>query len=289
MRSAFHGSIVALPTPFEDGALDFRRFGALIERQIAAGSHGLVVAGTTGEAATLDDGERQALFEYAVGITRRRVPVLAGVGTNATRHTVLLARRAEEAGADGLLVVTPYYNKPTQPGLELHFRTVAEATRLPIVLYNVPGRTCVDLAPATTLRLASTIANVVAIKEATTPARVAELAREGVIDVLCGEDGWIADGMQAGARGVIGVVANVAPERVVELLAALAEGQEPRAAALVEELAPLVRALFRETSPAPLKHVLARLGLAREELRAPLVPVTDATARELEQALARLG
>lgn len=288
MRSTFHGSIVALPTPFQDGAIDFRRFGQLIERQIAAGSHGLVVAGTTGEAATLDEGERQALFEYAVGITRARVPVLAGVGTNATRSSTRMARRAEEAGVDGCLVVTPYYNRPTQAGLELHFRSVAEATRLPIVLYNVPARTCVDLLPATTLALAGALPNVVAIKEATTPARVAELARSGAIDVLCGEDGWIADGMHAGACGVVGVVANLVPHRVVELLAALEREDEASAARHVEELAPLVRALFRETSPGPLKHALSAMGLCAEELRAPLVPVGPETASEVERALAPL-
>ena len=287
MRSTFHGSIVALPTPFQDGAIDFRRFGQLIERQIAAGSHGLVIAGTTGEAATLDEGERQALFEYAVGITRARVPVIAGVGTNATRSSTRMARRAEEAGVDGCLVVTPYYNKPTQAGLELHFRAVAEATRLPIVLYNVPARTCVDLLPATTLALAE-LPNVVAIKEATTPARVGELARSGAIDVLCGEDAWIADGMHAGACGVVGVVANVVPRRVVELLAALEREDEASAAHQVEELAPLVRALFRETNPAPLKHALAVLELCAEELRAPLVPVGPETASEVERTLAAL-
>jgi len=287
VRSTFHGSIVALPTPFQDGAIDFRRFGQLIERQIAAGSHGLVIAGTTGEAATLDEGERQALFEYAVGITRARVPVIAGVGTNATRSSTRMARRAEEAGVDGCLVVTPYYNKPTQAGLELHFRAVAEATRLPIVLYNVPARTCVDLLPATTLALAE-LPNVVAIKEATTPARVGELARSGAIDVLCGEDAWIADGMHAGACGVVGVVANVVPRRVVELLAALEREDEASAAHQVEELAPLVRALFRETNPAPLKHALAVLELCAEELRAPLVPVGPETASEVERTLAAL-
>lgn len=288
MKGPFHGSIVALATPFQDGAIDFRRFGALIERQIAAGSHGLVIAGTTGEAATLDEGERQALFEYAVGIAQRRIPILAGVGTNATRSSVRLARRAEEAGADGCLVVTPYYNRPTQAGLELHFRAVADATRLPLVLYNVPARTCVDLLPATTLALAASVATIVAIKEATTPARVAELARSGAIDVLCGEDAWIADGMLAGACGVVGVVANLVPGRVVELLGALERQDEADAARRVEELAPLVRALFRETNPAPLKHALACLGWCAGELRAPLVPVGPQTASEVEQALAAL-
>ena len=289
MRGPFHGSIVALPTPFQDGAIDFRRFGQLIERQIAAGSHGLVIAGTTGEAATLDEGERQALFEYAVGIAQRRIPIVAGVGTNATRSSVRITRRAEEAGVDGCLVVTPYYNRPTQAGLELHFRSVAEATRLPIMLYNVPTRTCVDLAPATTLALAAALPNVVAIKEATTPARVAELARTGTIDVLCGEDAWIADGMHAGARGVVGVVSNLVPRRIVDLLAALEREDEDSASHQVEELAPLVRALFRETNPAPLKHALASLGLCAEELRAPLVPVGPETAREIALALAPLG
>ncbi len=288
MRSSFHGSIVALPTPFQDGAVDFRRFGALIERQIAAGSHGLVVAGTTGEAATLEEGERAALFAYAVGIAQRRVPVLAGVGTNATRSTLRLAQRAEEAGADGLLVVTPYYNRPTQAGLELHFRTVAEATRLPVVLYNVPARTGVDLAAATALTLARHHPNVVAIKEASGAARVAELARAGVIDVLCGEDAWIADAMHAGARGVVGVVANVVPERVVALLDALERKDEPRAAREVEALAPLVRALFLESNPGPLKHALAALGLCGEELRPPLVPVGAEAGSEIGRALAAL-
>jgi len=285
LRGTFQGSLTALPTPFRGGELDFRRFADLIERQIAAGTDGLVVAGTTGEAATLSPTERRSLFTYAVGVTRRRVPLLAGVGTNATRSTLELALCARDAGADGCLVVTPYYNRPSQAGLAHHFETVARHARLPVVLYNVPSRTSVALAPETTLALAERLPNVVAIKEATTPERVAELALHDTIDVLCGDDAWIADGMHAGARGVIGVVANLLPESVAALVRACRAGDEQRAAARVEEQAPLVRALFLESNPAPLKHALALLGLAEEELRSPLVPVAVETGRRIEEAL----
>ena len=287
----FQGSITALTTPFVSGsqAVDFPTLRALIERQLDAGTEGLVVAGTTGESATLTATERQALFEFTVGVVRRRVPVLAGVGTNATRSTIENAQRAQAAGVDGCLIVTPYYNKPTQRGLAHHFETVARNARLPIVLYNVPSRTGVDLAPETTLEVATKLPNIVAIKEATTPERVKELAEHNAIDILCGEDAWIVDGMHAGACGVISVLSNVVPEEVASLIMACRAHDDVRAADLVEKLAPLADALFAETNPAPVKHALHLLGWLSEELRSPLTPISPETQALLREAMSGAG
>ena len=214
MRSAFQGCWTALPTPFrgvgttgsfETPCIDFQALRSLIERQIREGVAGLVVAGSTGEAAALSATERQSLTAFSGGVAQGRVPVLAGVGTNDTRSTLENAHRAADAGADGLLVVTPYYNRPSQTGLARHFETIARNVRLPIVLYNVPSRTSVDLAPETTVALARSLPNIVAIKEATTPERIARLAEDGALDLFCGEDSWIECTAQDG-DGLCGFV-----------------------------------------------------------------------------------
>lgn len=283
---SLQGSYVALATPFRDGAIDYSAFSGLIERQVAARSDGLVVAGTTGESATLDSAEYRALVEFTRGAVRGRLPVLIGVGTNATRETVERARIAESSGADGLLVVTPYYNRPGQRGLLAHFAAVAQTTRLPIVLYNIPKRTGCDLEPATAAALAATHPNIVAIKETVcTKERFAALIEAGLA-VFTGEDTFLADGMQWGASGAISVIGNLRPAQVAELLrCAVPGGDANRAAAFVEELAPLIDALGLESNPAPLKHALEALGLASGELRLPLVSVTEETARVIEERL----
>ncbi len=283
---SFRGSFVALATPFRNGAIDYTAFSGLVERQISAGSHGLVVAGTTGESATLEPSEYRALIEFTRGAVRGRRPVLIGVGTNATRETERRAQIAESAGADGLLVVTPYYNRPGQRGLQAHFARVARATRLPIVLYNIPKRTGCDLEPDTAAALAATHPNIVAIKETVcTKERFGALIGAGLA-VFTGEDGFLADGMQWGASGAISVIGNLRPAQTAELVRCAApDGDHDRAAALVEELAPLVDALGLESNPAPLKHALAALGLTTGELRLPLVSVTEETARVIEERL----
>jgi 4-hydroxy-tetrahydrodipicolinate synthase len=290
VRGAFRGSLTALPTPFRDGRIDYPGLRRLIEFQLEGGSDGLVAAGSTGEAATLTTRERLSVIEFCAGTVDGRVPVLAGAGASDTRVALELAQAAERAGADGLLVSTPPYNKPQQRGLVAHFGAVAGASRLPLVLYNIPSRTGVDLLPPTVQAIARAHANVIGIKEAgTSLERVKELVELGAVDVLAGEDAWITDAIHLGAKGVVGVVANVAPRLVADLVHGLLAGDESRTPVLSEKLAPLVGALFTETNPAPLKAALAMMNLCCDELRLPLVPVEEATRARLRAALARAG
>ncbi|MEW6073634.1 MAG: 4-hydroxy-tetrahydrodipicolinate synthase [Planctomycetota bacterium] len=291
MKRSFEGSYVALPTPFAGGRLDFPAFLRLIEHQIEGGTEGLVIAGTTGESATLTCDERVALIEYGVHVARGRVPVLAGVGTNDTATTCRYATAAQAAGADGLLAVTPYYNRPTPRGLVEHYEALARTTSLPVVLYNVPSRTGVDLRPETVAKIAERCPTVVAIKEASgSLERIAALIEQGAVDVLSGEDSLAADSILRGAKGVIGVVANVAPAMMAALVRACRPGGDRESApTLVEKLRPLFPALFLETNPAPVKAALEHLGLCRGELRLPLVPVEPETREKIVRALAAAG
>lgn len=290
MRGALRGSLVALPTPFRDGRVDFPALRRLIEFQLEGGSDGLVAAGSTGEAATLTTRERLSVIEFCAGNVDGRVPVLAGVGASDTRVACELALAAERVGVDGLLVSTPAYNKPQQRGLVAHFGAIAEVSKLPLVLYNIPARTGVDLLPPTVQAIARAHPNVIAIKEAgTSLVRVKELVALDVVDVLAGEDAWITDALHLGAVGVVGVAANVAPKLVAELVHGLLAGDEARSPALAEQLAPLVTALFVETNPAPLKAALEMMGLCSGELRLPLVPVEDSARQAIRSALARTG
>jgi 4-hydroxy-tetrahydrodipicolinate synthase len=271
-RSRFQGSYVALPTPFRKGEVDYGSLEHLIQWHIECGSDGLVLGGTTGEAATLSDSERIGIFQCAVGVARGRVPVIAGIGTNCTRTTVELARQAAASGVDGLLAVTPYYNKPSRRGLVLHFSALAECTDTPI---------------AAVRELGDAHANIVAIKEAKPDLeKVRALAANPKVAVLCGEDACIADFMGLGAVGVIGVVNNVAPAKVAKLVrAALPGGDSNAAARLVEELAPLCRDLFLESNPVPVKTALALMRKLREDVRLPLAPMELETRAKLEATL----
>lgn len=290
MTSLLRGSLVALPTPFRDGHVDYPALRRLIEFQLANGTDGLVAAGSTGEGVALSPCERLGVIEFCAGTIAGRVPLLAGVGASGTQQTRELAVGAERAGASALLVSTPAYNKPPQRGLVAHFGAIAGASPLPVVLYNIPSRTGIDLLPPTVCAIAREHPNVVAIKEAgTSLERVQELVREGSVEVLLGEDAWIADGLQLGAVGVVGVVANVAPKLVSTLVHDLLARRTERAPELVERLAPLMSALFLETNPAPLKAALERLGLCSGELRLPLVPIDEGTRVRLLVALERSG
>ena len=290
-RCTFQGSYVALVTPFRGGELDLDALRHLVDWHAESGTDGLVIAGTTGEGATLEDEERERLFRAAVEAARGRMPVIAGVGTNSTRTTIENARAAERCGVHGHLVVTPYYNKPTPRGLALHFSMVAEAVRLPVVLYNVPSRTGVDLPPEVVSEVSSRFEHVVAVKEALPSVeRVKRLVGETPAAVLCGDDASTADFMLAGAVGVISVVNNVAPVEMSKLVRACAPGGDTKvAAALVEKLAPLVRDLFIESNPGPAKAALAWLGRCREELRPPLAPLEPANRGRLEATLRAFG
>ena len=286
----FDGVFTALVTPFRDGAVDVAAFEALVERQVAAGVAGLVAAGTTGEAATLRQHEIDDLVARTVRIARGRAVVLAGIGTNDTRTTIEKARHAEAAGAEGLLVVTPYYNKPTQAGLAAHYGAVAEATRLPVMLYSVPGRCGIEIAADTCARLAERHANVVAIKEAGgSGERVTRIRRAcgKNFPIHSGDDALTLPFLAAGAVGVTSVVSNVAPARAAALVDAWRRGDAAAALARHEELAELTEMLFVEPNPVPAKAALSLAGLASAELRLPLTAMDPGNLERLAAAVSR--
>jgi len=286
MKCEFSGSIVALPTPFRDDRLDLDAFRGLIEQHVLAATSGIVVCGTTGESCTLTDGERKTMIASAVRFAAGRLTVIAGVGSNSTRDTVELARFAEQTGVDGLLVVTPYYNKPSPAGLALHFGAIAAAVQIPIILYNVPSRTGLDLEPRLVRKLAGRHENIAGIKEVTSSdARISELCAIDGLAVFCGEDSALVEFAAAGAAGAIGVIANLAPDEVATLLRVGAQNPA-KARSIHEGLAHLLRGLYLETNPVPLKAALAKLGRCSSEVRAPLAPLTAEHARELELLLA---
>jgi len=291
MQHPFQGSYVALPTPFREGRIDLEAFEEMIDYHAEHETAGLVVAGTTGEAPTLNEYEHRSLLHAAVDFSRGRLPVIAGVGKNCTRTSVELARFAASSGVDGVLVVTPYYNKPSPRGLLLHFGQIADAIDLPLMLYNVPSRTGIDLTVEVAAELAARHENVVAIKEASRSVeRVIELVARTDLDVLCGEDSLIARFVAAGAAGAVSVMANLVPDEVAELVRCARAGGDPdRAAELDAHLAPLARDLYVEVNPVPVKAALARLCRCREEVRAPLAPLEDESRARLLATLERVG
>lgn len=283
------GSYVALVTPFDrEGRLDEDAYRHLIRLQIKGGTRGLVPCGSTGEAATLMHEEYRRAIEIACDESRGEIPVIAGVGTNATWKAVESAREAESLGADALLVLTPYYNKPTQEGIYQHFRAVAHESRLPIVAYNIPSRTGVNIAPKTIARMSKELPTVVAVKEAAGSldqvSEILTLARSG-FTVLSGDDSLTVPMMSVGARGVISVVANIAPRATQALCEAALRGDYKRAAALHLKLFPLIKSLFVETNPIPVKAALAMMGLCRPEPRLPLTPLSSDNRPALKKAL----
>lgn len=289
----FEGLSVAMVSPFRDGRLDEDSVERLIDHILDGGTRGLVPAGCTGEAAALDLSEREKLVRACVRKKRPGTFVLAGTGTNVTRTTCDLTRRAEDWGADGALVITPYYNKPTQAGLVRHYEEVAAASRLPLVLYNVPGRTGVKLEPETIRRLGE-IPTIVGVKEACGSLdQVSELCGTTGLTILSGDDSLTLPMLSVGARGVISVFGNLFPEALSRMLAAWEKGETREAARLHAGIYPLMKGLFIETNPGPIKHALARAGLILEEFRLPLVPVTSKTAGEcdrlVDQVAAFLG
>lgn len=284
------GSMVALVTPFSGGKVDDRAFAALCERQIAGGTRALVAAGTTGEAAALTDEEHIDVIRQAVDVADGRVPVIAGVGSNVTRDAINLAREAEAVGASALMATTGYYNKPSRPGLVQHYTRLGEATQLPVILYNVPGRTACDLDEHLIGEL-SELPTMVALKDAS-----GDLARMARHRLLCPDDFVFLSGEDItavgfnamGGSGCISVTANVAPALCAEMQEACAEGDYARARALQDRLTPLHDAMFADASPAPAKYALSRLGLIKEELRLPLVPASAKARALVDEALADL-
>ena len=287
----FSGSIVAIVTPFKGGKVDEEKYRELIEFQIKGGTSAIVPCGTTGESATLSIEEHNRVIEIAVKAVNKRVPVIAGTGGNSTSEAIELTRHAKEIGADATLQVTPYYNKPTQEGLYEHFKAIAKSAPLPQVLYNVPGRTGVNMLPQTVARLAE-LSEIVAIKEASgnlgQMAEILQLAGEK-ITLLSGDDNVTLPVLAIGGKGVISVVANVVPGDTSEMVKAWEKGDIDRARALFYKLFPLCQAMFYETNPIPVKTSLALMGKIDGELRLPLWPMAPGILEKLKKALKDYG
>lgn len=288
----FTGVFTALVTPFKNDVIDYEAFDALVNRQIDAGIAGLVPVGTTGEAATLSDDEADLLIARTVKLTNGRALVMAGAGANDTKKTIDKVQRAEKAGADAVLIVTPYYNKPTQAGLIAHYTAAAQATSLPVMLYSVPGRCGVEIAPETCATLMQRCPNIVAIKEAGgSAARVTQLraACGDRLIIHSGDDALTLPFMSLGACGVTSVVANVAPGPMVAMVDAWQKGELAQALSHHEMLSELVDGMFIESNPGPVKAALALANLAGPELRLPLVPVSTANRQRLAEILSRFS
>lgn len=288
----FTGSIPALITPFKDGAVDEKRFQEFVEWQIAEGSTGLVPVGTTGESPTLSHSEHKRVVELCIEAAAGRVPVIAGAGSNNTVEAIDFAQHAEKVGADGLLVVTPYYNKPNQAGLKAHFKAVNDAVGLPILIYNIPGRSIIDMSPETMAELFETCENIKGVKDAT--ADMAKVSRQRHLcgpdfNQLSGEDISALAFNAHGGVGCISVTANVAPRLCAEFQAATLAGDYKTALEYQDRLAPLHRALFLEPNPTGSKYALSLLGKIEEELRLPLVPISEGTQAEIRDAMAHAG
>jgi len=286
-----HGSNTALITPFKNGAVDEAAFAKLVDWQVVQGSHGLVPCGTTGESPTLSHGEHQRVVEICIEAVAGRVPVIAGAGSNSTAEAVAFTQHAAKAGADAVLHVTPYYNKPTQAGLIAHFEAISDASALPIVIYNIPGRSIVDMTPETMGVLAKRD-NIIGVKDATADmARVGQQAAQCGADFiqLSGEDESAVAFNQQGGRGCISVVSNIVPDLCAAMQNASLDGDIATAEAMQVKLVPLIRALFCESSPSPIKYAMARLGHCAEDIRLPLLPATAATRAQVDAALAELG
>lgn len=289
-KTIFEGVGTALITPFSDGKIDYPALERLIEWQTSAGINALIIGGTTGEAATLSDEERYELYAFAKEKIGGRCALMLGTGTNDTRVAIKHTQFAEELGCDGALLVTPYYNKGTERGVVCHYRAIAESTSLPLMLYNVPSRTGVNMS-RTALESLAEVENIVAIKEASDSAdRLVEIAAMGnKMRLYAGNDTQLFTALSLGGKGVISVVSNVAPAKMTRIYEDYKSGDIASARAGQASILPLIRALFIETNPAPIKHAAARLGLCSGELRLPLYEVSSETKRLIDIELSRFG
>lgn len=290
-KTNFRGSITALVTPFKDGALDEAVFRAQVGWQIEQGTHGLVPVGTTGESPTLSHDEHRKVVEWCIAEAGGRVPVIAGAGSNATNEAVDLARHAEKAGADAVLVVTPYYNKPTQEGMYRHFKAINDAIGIPIVIYNIPGRSVIDMSTDTMKRLWE-LKNIAALKDATGNLVRITQQRLGVgvdFNQLTGDDGTALGFMAHGGHGCISVTSNVAPKMCADFQNACLKGDFKAALALHDRLLPLHLNLFVEASPAPTKYAMSLIGRCSEEVRLPIVPLSDHAKAVVRGAMEHAG
>ena len=291
--SIFTGAGVAIITPFnEDGSVNYEEFGRIIDDQINGGSDAIIVCGTTGESSTMDHDEHIEVIKYCVEKVAGRVPVIAGSGSNCTREAINISKRAEEVGANGLLCVTPYYNKCTQEGLYQYYKAISDAVNIPIIMYNIPGRTGTTIQPETAVRIAKEVKNVVAIKEASgnisAVAKLAALA-DGCIDIYSGNDDQVLPILSLGGNGVISVWSHVAPKKVHDMVYAYLNGDTATATKLQLEAIDVIGALFCEVNPIPVKAAMNMLGYKAGPVRAPLTELSDAHKELLEKALKDYG
>ncbi len=287
----FTGSMVALVTPFKDGKVDWQSLEGLVDFHIKNGTHGIVPCGTTGESATLDHEEHHEVIKAVIKAVNKRVPVIAGTGSNSTREAVELTRGAEKAGADGALMISPYYNRPTQEGIYQHYKKVASEVGIPIIVYNIPGRTGSKIEPETLARL-SEIKNVAGVKEATGSVDQAiDVIRlcGDQLAVYSGEDSLTFSLMALGGKGVISTVANIAPKEMSQLTEACLKGNWEKGRELQFKLVPLIRSVFIETNPIPIKTALGLMGKCTGELRLPMTPMSEGNLKKLKQAMADFG
>ena len=290
-KTRFRGSFTALVTPFKNGAIDEKAFRGLVDWQIAEGTDGLVPVGTTGESPTLSHDEHRKVVEWCVEQVKGRVPVIAGAGSNSTSEAVALAQHAQECGASAVLVVTPYYNKPTQEGLYRHFKAINDAVGIPIIIYNIPARSVIDMSVDTMARLFE-LEHIAGVKDATANVVRVSLQRAAMgadFNQLSGEDASALGFMAHGGHGCISVTANVAPRLCAEFQDACLKGEYAAALQLQDKLMPLHTALFIETSPAPVKYALSVLGKCSDTLRLPMVPVGEKTKAKVREAMVHAG
>src|ERR1700761_6227093 len=290
-KTKFQGSFTALVTPFKNGSVDEAAFRGLVNWQIAEGTHGLVPVGTTGESPTLSHDEHHRVVEWCIEEAKGRVPVIAGAGSNSTKEAVSLAQHAEKAGANAVLVVTPYYNKPTQEGMYQHFKAINDAIGIPIIIYNIPPRSVIDMSVETMKRL-SELKNIAGVKDAT--ANVVRVSQQRAamgeeFNQLSGEDATALGFMAHGGHGCISVTANVAPRLCAEFQACCLKGDYANALTLQDKLMPLHTALFIETNPAPAKYALSLIGKCADTVRLPMVPVAEKTRTAVREAMVHAG
>jgi 4-hydroxy-tetrahydrodipicolinate synthase len=291
--SIFTGAGVAIVTPmYENGDVNFDKFGEIVEAQIAGGTDAIIVCGTTGEASTLTHEEHLACIKYVVEKVNKRIPVVAGTGSNCTATAVYLSQEAEKLGADGVLLVSPYYNKATQNGLKKHFVTIAKSIHIPVILYNIQGRTGVNILPATIAAIAKEAENVVAVKEASgNISQVAQIAKltKGKLDIYSGNDDQIIPVLSLGGKGVISVLSNVAPKQTHDICAEYFKGNVEKAKDLQLEALDLIDALFCEVNPIPVKAAMNLMGMEVGSLRAPLTEMEDQNKEKLAKAMKAYG
>ncbi|PIQ91068.1 MAG: 4-hydroxy-tetrahydrodipicolinate synthase [Candidatus Omnitrophica bacterium CG11_big_fil_rev_8_21_14_0_20_41_12] len=288
----FKGSIVAIVTPFKNGKVDEEKLRELIDFQIKKGTSGIVPCGTTGESATLNFDEHESVIRISIDHVKKRVPVIAGTGSNSTDEAIMLTKQAASAGADASLQVSPYYNRPTQKGLYEHFKAIAQSVNIPIILYNIAGRTGVNIEPETIAKLAQDCKNIVAVKEASGSldqmSRIKSLCPKN-FKLLSGDDGLTLPVLSIGGTGIISVVANIVPKDVADLVSAFEKGDITEARELHYKLLPLIKAVFLETNPIPVKTAMGLLGMCEPDLRLPMCSMSEANLEKLKKALKDYG